>query len=223
MHGQFHFCRRVTLFLPFPRVLRFSPSRSLSYSLLSSLARSRYSSSLRGNFFDKLFSTFFAGGCKLNPSWRLAQARLSWLPLGSRPYISPRSSRRASRPFSTSDIPRNPLRPREPSQADTKPIRAKRWEHYHIAFFAEIRAARACLGSHAQHACAAYTRESHTRPRENLPNRRDEKRWRPSRWLAWGRRWLWRGEEGETGWVQQMGWHWRWTWRNGLPVAVSRV
>ncbi|KYQ58900.1 hypothetical protein ALC60_02056 [Trachymyrmex zeteki] len=53
--------------------------------------------------------------------------------------ISPRSSpRRASRPFSTSDIPPQPLRPQEPSQADTKPIRAKRWEHYHIAFFAEI-------------------------------------------------------------------------------------
>ncbi|KYM77188.1 hypothetical protein ALC53_12483 [Atta colombica] len=53
--------------------------------------------------------------------------------------ISPRSSpRRSSRPFSTSDISPQPLRPQEPSQADTKPIRAKRWEHYHIAFFAEI-------------------------------------------------------------------------------------
>lgn len=66
---------------------------------------------------------------------------------------------------------RNPFA-HEPSQADTKPIRAKRWEHYHIAFFAKIRPMRAhaavvCLGFHARMCARAH---AHTRPRGDLSN-----------------------------------------------------
>lgn len=144
MHGQFHFCRRVTLFLPFPRVLRLS----LSFSVSLFISRSLYGPSLRGNFFDKLFSAFFVGGCKLNPSWRLAQ--LASLDCPQDPdRVSP--ALRPSAPAVRLVLPisrRNPFA-HEPSQADTKPIRAKRREHYHIAFFAEIRPtsriARACV------------------------------------------------------------------------------
>lgn len=66
----------------------FHPSRSypsFSLSLPLSLSLSLPSRSLRGNFFDKLFSAFFASGCKLNPPWRLEEACISRLPPGSRP------------------------------------------------------------------------------------------------------------------------------------------
>lgn len=59
---------RTISFLPSCNPLSSASSRSASLSLFFFLARSVYGPSLRGNFFDKLFSAFFAGGCKLNPS-----------------------------------------------------------------------------------------------------------------------------------------------------------
>lgn len=66
---------------------------------------------------------------------------------------------------------RNPFA-HEPSQEDTKPIRAKRWEHYHIAFFAKIRpmsahAAVVCLGFRVR-ACVGV--RAHTRSHGDLSN-----------------------------------------------------
>lgn len=144
MHGQFHFCRREPSFYPAPPFPPASPPHHLllrpcfpSLSLLSlilpistslSLSLSLPSRSLRGNFFDKLFSAFFASGCKLNPPWRLEEACISRLPPGSRP---------PSRSPACSSPPPSPSSPPGPPAitADTKPIRAGYRLHYHFTFF----------------------------------------------------------------------------------------
>lgn len=127
MHGQFHFCRREPSFypaLPFPPASPPPPSLPPAMPALPSphflpfyLPPCR--SGLRGNFFDKLFSAFFAGGCKLNPPWRPEEACISQLPPGC-DRQPPRGLQLTGPPAIT---------------ADTKPIRAGYRLHYHFTFF----------------------------------------------------------------------------------------
>lgn len=151
MHGQFHFCRREPSFYPAPPFPPASPppappppalhashpSRSLSATRYLSLCLpASLSRSLRGNFFDKLFSAFFASGCKLNPPWRLEEACISpGCPQdpGCR-HLPPFPRLALPSPFPPPSLPSLPLGP-PAITADTKPIRAGYRLHYHFTFF----------------------------------------------------------------------------------------